>query len=56
MNVKLFTLLLVTIVTFASPVFAQKAMLCQRREDTLKGEMKLYSFDNLDRLQNQYWI
>lgn len=50
MTTKLFTLLLIT-ATLSFHAFAQKDYALSSKGDTLKGELKFYSFDNIDRLQ-----
>ncbi|MBI1770415.1 MAG: hypothetical protein HYR67_18755 [Bacteroidetes bacterium] len=51
MNVKLFSPLLIITMAAASCAFAQKDYALSAKGDTLKGELKINSFDNLDRLQ-----
>src|SRR5258708_15929679 len=50
MTTKLFTLLL-SIASLPFNSFAQKNYALSSKGDTLKGELKFYSFDNLDRVQ-----
>src|SRR5258708_32089576 len=50
MIARLFTSLLI-IAALPFDAFAQKDYALSSKGDTLKGELKFYSFDNLDRLQ-----